>query len=868
MAVSSVQTVVIQNVVSKHISQMMQNATPWSCVFCYIKIKSLSSFCINSSSKIHSYCKNDEIYLLTLLQNFTSRNMNQIDDYQFKGKRVLIRVDFNVPLNENREITDDTRIVTAIPTIQKVLTDGGSVIIMTHLGRPSGKEDDSLSVRHISSYLEQILGREIIVADDCIGPKVENLSSKLKPGQVLLLENLRFYKEETQGDEEFAKSLSKLGDTYINNAFGTAHRAHASTYTIAKFFPYDKMLGYLVESEIKNIDKLLKKAKSPFTAIIGGAKISTKINIIEALMEKVDNLIIGGGIVFTFLKAKGLEVGNSLVDDNYIDVAKRILETAKERNVKIYLPEDVLIANEFSNEAQIEHVPVTAIKPGWMGMDIGVKSAELFEQVIEDSESILWNGPMGVFEMPHFAYGTLKTGLSVSRATDKGSYSLVGGGDSIAALKKYALEHKISYVSTAGGALLEYIEGKKLPSLRAIKETYSIDDYDFRGKRALVRVDFNVPMDENFKITDDTRIRTAIPTIRKIMSEGASVILLTHIGRPKGQRIDKYSVRHIIPYISQLLGTEVKFADRCRGDNTEKLTAELKPGEVMILENLRFTNEEIEGSEKFAEELSRLGDVYINNAFGTAHRAHASTYTIAKFFPEDKMLGYLIENEMNNINRILHKSEHPFTTIIGGSKISTKIDIIKALMDKVDNLIIGGGIAFTFIKAMGGQIGDSLVEDDALDKAREILDYAARSSVKLYLPTDCLIADSLDKNPKIRHSKASQIPEGWRGLDIGVKTAETYTKIIENSNSILWNGPMGVFEMPYFSNGTIKIALATARATDMGAFSLVGGGDSIAALKRYGMSHKISYISTAGGALLEYIEGKELPSLKAIRTKI
>ncbi|MEA1873403.1 MAG: phosphoglycerate kinase [Bacteroidota bacterium] len=395
-----------------------------------------------------------------------------------------------------------------------------------------------------------------------------------------------------------------------------------------------------------------------------------------------------------------------------------------------------------------------------------------------------------------------------------------------------------------------------------------MDDYDFRGKRALVRVDFNVPMDEDFNITDDTRIRTAIPTLRKILAEGASIILLTHIGRPKGQRIDKYSVRHIIPYVSDLLGTEVKFVDRCRGDNTEKIAKKLKPGEVLMLENLRFTNEEIEGSESFAEELSRLGDVYINNAFGTAHRAHASTYTIAKFFPDDKMLGYLIENEMTNIDRILYKAEHPFTTIIGGSKISTKINIIRALMDRADNVIIGGGIAFTFIKAMGGHIGDSLIEEDSLDVAREILDYAARSSVKLYLPTDCLIADAYEKNPKIRHARANNIPDGWRGLDIGVKTAETYTKVIENSNAILWNGPMGVFEMPYFSNGTIKIALATARATDMGAFSLVGGGDSIVALKRYGMGHKISFVSTAGGALLEYIEGKDLPSLKAIRTKL
>jgi phosphoglycerate kinase len=794
--------------------------------------------------------------------------MYRLDDYSFKGKKVLVRVDFNVPLNDEGEITDDTRIVTAIPTIQKILTEGGAVIIMTHLGRPDGKKSDELSVHRISAYVERMLGRSIQIAPDCIGPETKKMASGLKEGEVMMLENLRFYKEEKEGNEAFAKQLARLGDAYVNNAFGTAHRAHASTYTIAKFFPYDKMFGYLVESEIKNIDGLLKKAKSPFTAIIGGAKISTKINIIEALLEKVDNLIIGGGIVFTFLKAKGLEVGNSLVDDDYLDVAERIMRTAKDRGVSIYLPEDVLIADDFSNEANIEHVPVTAIKKGWMGMDIGVKSEEIFEQVIMDSSSILWNGPMGVFEMNHFAYGTLKTGLTVARATDKGTYSLVGGGDSIAALKKYALEHKISYVSTAGGALLEYIEGKKLPSIKAIKETYSIDDYDFRGKKALVRVDFNVPMDENHKITDDTRIRTAIPTLRKILAEGASIILLTHLGRPGGKRDMNYSVKHIIPYVSDLLGTEVKFADKCRGNNTEDIVNKLQPGEVLMLENLRFTNEEIKGSEKFAKELARLGDVYINNAFGTAHRKHASTYTIARFFPDDKMLGYLMESEMKNIDRILYKGDHPFTAVIGGSKVSTKIDIVRALIDRVDNLIIGGGLAFSFIKAMGGDVGDSLVEEDVLTKAREILDISARSNVKLYLPTDCLIGDGFGNNVKIRHAQANRIPKGWRGMDIGIKSAETFTKVIENSKSILWNGPMGVFEMPHFSNGTIKIALATARATDHGAFSLVGGGDSIAALKRYGLSHKISYISTAGGALLEYIEGKELPSIKAVRTKV
>ncbi|MEA3448192.1 MAG: phosphoglycerate kinase [Bacteroidota bacterium] len=401
-----------------------------------------------------------------------------------------------------------------------------------------------------------------------------------------------------------------------------------------------------------------------------------------------------------------------------------------------------------------------------------------------------------------------------------------------------------------------------------MKDSYTIDDYDFNNKKVLVRVDFNVPMDDNNNITDDTRIRTAIPTLRKLLAEGASIILLTHIGRPKGKRNMKYSVKHIIPYVSQLLGSEVKFADKCRGENTENIVKKLEPGEVLMLENLRFTDEEVNGSDKFAKELAKLGDAYVNNAFGTAHRAHTSTYTITKYFSNDKMLGYLVENEMKNIDRILYKGEKPFTAIIGGSKVSTKIDIVRALIDKVNNIIIGGGLAFSFIKAMGGQVGDSIVEDEVLKKAINILELAALSNVKLYLPIDCLIADTFKNDSTIRHVQANRIPDGWQGLDIGVKSAATFTKVIENSRSIFWNGPMGVFEMPHFSNGTIKIALATARATDKGAFSLVGGGDSIAALKKYGLSHKISYISTAGGALLEYIEGKELPSIKAVRTRI
>lgn len=788
-----------------------------------------------------------------------------MDSYPFQGKKVLVRVDFNVPLDNDRRITDDTRIVTAIPTLRKILSENGAVILMTHLGRPKGKVDANLSLRHILAHVSGLLEREIRFAPDCVGPEARRMAEALKPGEVLLLENLRFHAEETAGDEDFAKSLAELGDTYINDAFGTAHRAHASTFTIARFFPNDKMFGYLVESEIQQIDKVLKNASHPFTAILGGSKVSTKIGIIEALMHKVDNLVIGGGIAFTFARAMGGRIGDSIVEEEFVEVAERIIASADKHHVKLFLPGDCIIADSFSNDAEIEHCHITEVPDGWMGLDIGVKTVEEFSRVIENSATILWNGPMGAFEMNHFANGTLRVALAVARATDKGAFSLVGGGDSIAALNRYSLAHKISYISTAGGALLEYLEGKKLPSIRAIRQSYSIDDMDFRDQRALIRVDFNVPLDDEGRITDDTRMVTAIPTIRKVLADGGSAVIMTHLGRPGGKRDDRLSTRLILPHLEKLLGIPVRFQSPPTGPDAVAATGSLQPGEVMLLENLRFFPGEKAGDIAFARELSQLGDVYINNAFGTAHRAHASTYTVARFFPERRMLGYLVESEINRINWVLNRAEKPFTAILGGSKVSTKIHIIKALLEKVDNLIIGGGVAYTFAKAMGGEVGGSLVEEDYLDVARDIIEAAGRLGVHLELPVDCVTADRFDNDASIEHAEIHDIPPGRIGLDIGVKTVESFTRLIEASRTILWNGPLGVFELPHFSNGTLRVALSVARATDKGAFSLVGGGDSIAAVKRYSLAHKISYISTAGGALLEYIEGKELPSLRAIR---
>ncbi|MBN2668865.1 MAG: phosphoglycerate kinase [Bacteroidales bacterium] len=426
----------------------------------------------------------------------------------------------------------------------------------------------------------------------------------------------------------------------------------------------------------------------------------------------------------------------------------------------------------------------------------------------------------------------------------------------------------ISYISTAGGALLEYIEGKKLPSIKAIKQSYSVDDYDFKDKRALIRVDMNVPLDENHNITDKTRIVTALPTIRKVMADGGSVIIMTHLGRPKGQVKPELSVKHIIPLLNQMLATEVKYTGTCVGKEAKTMADSLKPGEVMILENLRFKKEETAADIDFAKQLSELGNVYIMDAFGTAHREHASTATIAQFFPEDKMLGYLVEKEINQINRALYKGKKPYTAVIGGSKISTKIGIIESLIDKVDNLIVAGGIAYTFAKAQGGKIGNSLVENDYLDVARNILEKARQQNVKIYLPSDTVIAREFSNESSIKHCDIMEIPDGWMGLDIGIKTANQFSEVILNSQTIIWNGPIGVFEMSNYSLGTLKVAMAIARATDKGAYSLIGGGDSIVAINKFSLDRKVSYISTAGGALLEYLEGKVLPSIKAVKGDI
>ncbi len=393
-------------------------------------------------------------------------------------------------------------------------------------------------------------------------------------------------------------------------------------------------------------------------------------------------------------------------------------------------------------------------------------------------------------------------------------------------------------------------------------------DHDFKNEKALVRVDFNVPLDEQLNITDDSRMKAAIPTIQKILNNGGSVILMSHFGRPKGGPEDKFSLKHLLSHLKELLpGTKVLFADDCIGSDAQQKAKELNPGEVLLLENLRFYKEEEKGDEAFAEKLSKLGNVYVNDAFGTAHRAHASTAVIAKFFPGDKkMFGLLMEHEIESADKILNKSEKPFLAIIGGAKVSDKILIIENLLEKATDIIIGGGMAYTFMKAMGGKIGNSLCEDDRLDKATELLEKAKDKGVCIHLPADSIIADKFDAAASVSGALSNDIPDGWMGLDIGQMACETFQKVILHSKTILWNGPMGVFEMKNFQHGTKTVALAVAEATAEGAFSLVGGGDSVAAINEFNLADKVSYVSTGGGALLEYFEGKTLPGIAAIQS--
>lgn len=411
------------------------------------------------NSGIHMACQgNNKIF-----------SMRNINNYSFDGKKAIVRVDFNVPLNDDLQVSDNNRIKGALPTINKIMEDGGSAVLMSHLGRPKGGPEDKFSLRHVVPELEKLSGRKVLFADDCIGDEALEIKKRLKPGDILLLENLRFHDEEKNGDEAFAGKLAEGCDVYVNDAFGTAHRAHASTTIIARFFPDEKLFGFLINSELESMDKVIHDSASPFTAIMGGAKVSDKIQIIDNLLGRVDNLIIGGGMAYTFIKARGGRIGNSLCEEDKLDMALKILESAEEKNVKIYLPSDSVNGDKFDADAKTNVTASDAVEDGWMGLDIGEDTIREYSSVIESSKTLLWNGPMGVFEIEKFSKGTSAVAKAIAEATAKGAFSLIGGGDSVAAINKNKLADKVSYVSTGGGAMLEYMEGKVLPGIAAIR---------------------------------------------------------------------------------------------------------------------------------------------------------------------------------------------------------------------------------------------------------------------------------------------------------------------------------------------------------------------------------------------------------------
>ena len=410
---------------------------------------------------------------------------------------------------------------------------------------------------------------------------------------------------------------------------------------------------------------------------------------------------------------------------------------------------------------------------------------------------------------------------------------------------------------------MNFLKRFDLSKLTGITDMKTLNDFNFKDQKALIRVDFNVPLNDDFQVTDTTRILAAKPTIIKVLEDGGSCILMSHLGRPKGVQ-DEFSLRHIVKSVEDNYGVEVEFVSNCVGEEAIAAASKLEPGKILLLENLRFHDEEKQGNEDFAKQLSELGDIYVNDAFGTAHRAHASTTVVAQFFPEKKCFGHLLAKEIESIKKVMETGEKPVTAILGGAKVSSKITIIDNILDKIDHLIIGGGMTFTFIKAQGGQIGNSLVEDDKMDLALEILQTATAKNVSVHLPVDVTAADAFDKNANTNIVNVNEIPEGWMGLDVGPETEALFAKVIADSRTILWNGPLGVFEMEQFAKGTISLGNAIAEATKNGAFSLVGGGDSVAAVKQFGFEHKVSYVSTGGGAMLESLEGKTLPGIAAI----
>merc|ERR1712176_1029268 len=587
--------------------------------------------------------------------------------------------------------------------------------------------------------------KDIKCAPDCRATdEVKKVVDAMSDGDVLVLENTWVYKGETKNDAELAESMASLADVFVNDAFGTAHRAHSSTEGVTKYLE-TSVSGFLLKKELDYLKGAVDSPNRPMAAIVGGAKVSTKIPVIESMLDKVDKLIIGGGMVFTFLKARGLSVGGSLVEEEFIDLAKSLEEKAKAKGVELILPSDVACGDAFpadGKEVGFQVVPADAIPDGWLGLDNGPGATEEIKKALSDCKTVIWNGPMGVFESPQFASGTYDIAKYFAELTEKnGTVTIIGGGDSVAAVNKSGLAEKMSHISTGGGASLELLEGKVLPGVAALdekvevkKSVMDLGDGDLKGKKVLIRCDLNVPLNSSLEITDETRISASIPTIEYLCGKGAKVIACSHLGRPKDGPEDKFSLKPVAKRMGEVMKKDIKCAPDCKAtDEVKGMVDAMKDGDVIILENTRFYKGETKNDAELAESMASLADLFVNDAFGTAHRAHSSTEGVTKFL-KPCVSGFLLKKELDYLKSAVDEPKRPMAAIVGGAKVSTKIPVIESMLNKVDKLIVGGGMVFTFFKAQGLSVGNSLVEEEFVDLAKKLMQKAKDTGVEFILP--------------------------------------------------------------------------------------------------------------------------------------
>ena len=791
-----------------------------------------------------------------------------IKDLDVKSHRVFLRADLNVPIR-NGVVKDAMRIRETLPTLNYLLEHGASVVLASHLGRPKGEgTEPPYSLAPVATWLKAE-GYDIRMASGVIGEKVEAEAAALQPGQVLLLENLRYHKGEVRNRGDFALALAKLADTYVNDAFGTAHRAHASVSGMVSFFDSDRIAaGFLLMKELQAMGRVINPDR-PLVAVLGGTKVSEKIELIRHFLGKAQSILIGGAMSFTFLKAQGIPVGNSDYEDDKLDLARELIEEAREKGTILRLPIDHVVAEEISLAAETSVVHGQAVPEGMMALDIGPDTVALYAMEIQKARTLLWNGPMGVFEVEPFAQGTLAVAEEMANAADKGAFVLLGGGDSITAAEQAGVSARISHLSTGGGASLEYLSGLHLPGVTALTVLpfRTLRDLDLKGHRVFLRADLNAPVKDSV-VKDPTRIRETLPTLKYLLDHGASVVLASHLGRPQGIGFEaEFSLAPVATWLKGQ-GFDVTLAGGVVGDRVLKLANALEPGQVLLLENLRFDKGETRNRGDFCKALARMADTYVDDAFGAAHRAHASVSgMVPSFKPERIAAGFLLEKELKAMRRVMVNPVKPLVAVLGGAKVTEKIELISHFLGKADTILIGGAMSYTFLMAQGIQVGNSLYEDDKLDLALKLLQDAKAKGTRLLLPVDHVIASEISPSAECAVTDGQQIPEGRMGLDIGPETVARYTEEIANAHTLLWNGPMGVFELEPFAAGTMALAEEMARASDRGAFVLLGGGDSIAAANKAGVAARMSHLSTGGGASLEYLSGLELPGVAALHTQ-